>query len=353
MSPHNVLVTSAGSIVGQGIIKCLRLANEQNGPEPRYKIMAADMSARAAGLYRADAGFLVPAALTSEYLDFIIKLCIEERIMAIFVGSDEETRPLTEARYDIENKSGAVVMTNHPTTTIIASDKWETYQFLKRNNLPHPKSALPEVQEQFVKEHGFPIVVKPREGHGSLHFYIVRNGDELSRAIEAIARAGWRPMLQEYLGAEDTEYTSGVTVSRDKKVMSSISMRKNLRGGQTYRAFIDDYRDIRRAAEKIALRIGSVGAINIQAKVSKGEIKTFEINPRFSATCPLRAVAGINEPDIVFRNVIYDEKIKVKKYQRLVCMRYWNEVYVPYATYENTQRAGSVQNMDSFIPNYF
>ncbi|HJU14662.1 MAG TPA: ATP-grasp domain-containing protein [Candidatus Nitrosotalea sp.] len=353
MNMQNVLVTSAGSIVGQGIIKCLRLANEKNTIDAKYRIVAADMSARAPGLYRADAGFLVPAALTSEYLDFIIKLCIEERIMAIFIGSDEETIPLSEARDDIENKSGAVVMANHPITTTIASDKWETYKFLRRNNLPHPESALPEDREKFVKEYGFPLVVKPREGHGSLHFYIVRNEDELTRAVSAIQRVGWKPLLQEFLGAEDTEYTSGVTVSRDGKIMSSISMRKILKGGQTYRAFIDDYKDVRKAAERVAVKIGAVGAINIQAKVSKGEIKTFEINPRFSATCPLRAVAGINEPDIVFRNVLYDEKIRLKKYQRLVCMRYWNEVYVPYATYENTQRAGSVQTTDSFIPSYF
>jgi carbamoyl-phosphate synthase large subunit len=85
-------------------------------------------------------------------------------------------------------------------------------------------------------------------------------------------------------------------------------------------------------------------------------MKTFEINPRFSATCPLRSFAGINEPDIVFRNAVFDEKIeKLTKCERLVCMRYWNEVYVNLATYEKLKYVGSLkqglENSDS--PHYF
>ena len=81
--------------------------------------------------------------------------------------------------------------------------------------------------------------------------------------------------------------------------------------------------------------------------------KVFEINARFSATCPLRAVAGINEPDIVYRNSLLDEEIKIDSYQKLVCMRYWNEVYVPMATYEKFSNKKMIQNNDSFIPSYF
>ena len=99
--------------------------------------------------------------------------------------------------------------------------------------------------------------------------------------------------------------------------------------------------------------MGARGAINIQAKLQRNEPKIFEINPRFSATCPMRCVAGINEPDIVFRNLILGENVKVNVYQRLVCMRYWNEVYVPYATFEKTSNMGKVEDNDSFIIDYF
>ena len=49
---------------------------------------------------------------------------------------------------------------------------------------------------------------------------------------------------------------------------------------------------------------------NLNETLQNGRMKIFEINPRFSATCPLRSYAGINEPDIVFRNAVFDEKIE-------------------------------------------
>ncbi|HEY6950305.1 MAG TPA: carbamoyl-phosphate synthase large subunit, partial [Nitrososphaeraceae archaeon] len=85
----------------------------------------------------------------------------------------------------------------------------------------------------------------------------------------------------------------------------------------------------------------------------KGKPKIFEINARFSATLPLRAVAGINEPDIVFRNMVLGENIKMKNYKKLVCMRYWNEVYVPLSTYRKVEQDGKIEKAYSLIPNYF
>jgi carbamoyl-phosphate synthase large subunit len=103
----------------------------------------------------------------------------------------------------------------------------------------------------------------------------------------------------------------------------------------------------------VALKLGARGAINIQARIKEGIPKTFEINPRFSATCPMRSAAGVNEPDLVFRNAVLGEDLKINDYQRLLCMRYWNEVYVPYSTYEKTLTARRVKENDSFIINYF
>ncbi|HKC79112.1 MAG TPA: ATP-grasp domain-containing protein, partial [Nitrosopumilaceae archaeon] len=176
----------------------------------------------------------------------------------------------------------------------------------------------------------------------------------MEQAISAIQKIKWRAIIQEYLHGENVEFTSGVTVDKTgKNIMSSISMRKTLKQGQTYKAFIEGFDDIRKSAEETALKFGCRGSINIQTKMIENKSKIFEINPRFSATCPIRAVAGINEPDIIFRNFVLGEQIKIDTYQKLVCMRYWNEVYVPYSTYEKTNRMKKVTSSDSFIPNYF
>jgi carbamoyl-phosphate synthase large subunit len=90
----------------------------------------------------------------------------------------------------------------------------------------------------------------------------------------------------------------------------------------------------------------------VQAKLEADSPVVFEINPRFSATCPMRAVAGVNEPDIVFRNSVLGEEFKVDSYKRLVCMRYWNEVYLPYSLYEKALHSGKIEK-GSFVPDYF
>ncbi|MDG6997007.1 MAG: ATP-grasp domain-containing protein [Nitrososphaerota archaeon] len=350
----NVLVTTAGTIVAQGIMKSLKLANKSPTAKTRYKIYTTDMSPEAAGLYRGDVGFLVPPIVSSGYVESVIKICKAESIKAVYVGADEELLIMAKAREEIQDRTGAVVISNPPDVISTCVDKWKTFQFLRQNNLPCPDSALPEEADSFASICGFPAIVKPREGHGSLQVYKVKNKEELNLAISSIQKSGWRPIIQELIPGEDSEFTTGVTVDfRRNSVMSSIAMRRILESGQTYKAFIDDFKEVRSTAEEASLKLGARGPINIQGRFHDGKLKIFEINPRFSASTPMRATAGVNEADIIFRNSVLHEDIKVDSYEHLVCLRYWNEVYVPLSTYSKTAKFGRIDQPDSFIPEYF
>lgn len=350
----SVLVTGAGSILAQGIIKSLKLSNIQHSSPITYNIFAADTSPLAAGLYRCDKAFLIPPPTSDNYCDELIRICKENDIQAIFVGTDEELIPLALLKERIRKESKAILVTNPVDVIRMASDKWATYRYLKKHKIACAESSLPEDSDSFVAEYGFPLVVKPRQGHGSLHFYVVHNTKELRQAIFSIENAGWDAMLQEYLGGTDNEFTSGVTIDKlGNSIMSSISIRKILKNGQTYKAFIDDFDSVRKSAQGVALILGARGPVNIQAKLMGDTPYVFEVNARFSATCPLRATAGINEPDIVFRNVCMDEDIQIDSYQKLICLRYWNEVYVPVSTCEQISDAKTIHSPISMIPSYF
>src|SRR5204863_4142069 len=67
---------------------------------------------------------------------------------------------------------------------------------------------------------------------------------------------------------------------------------------------IDDFPALRATAERIATAVGSVGPINVQGRVRAGELIPFEINPRFSASTYLRALAGFNEIDIYLQYLL-------------------------------------------------
>jgi carbamoyl-phosphate synthase large subunit len=355
MVRETVLVTSAGSVIAQGIIKSLNLANERQDDPVKYRIIGADMSPDAPGLYRADDGILVPPASSADYIDYLIKFCRQKDVKAIFVGSDDELLTVAQAQTQIETESAAKALVGPINLISKARDKWKTFKFCKLNDLPYAASALPSDREGFAREFGFPLVVKPREGYGSVHFNIARNKEEMDFSIQIIEKSGWHPVIQEFLAGE--EFTTGITIDTSgRKIMSSISIKKIIKHGQTYKAFVDDFPLIQESAEKFASKLGAKGAINIQAKLHGDKPIIFEVNPRFSASCPIRAVAGVNEPDIIFRNTILKEEINtIKKYTKLFCMRYWNEVYIPMSTYNKTVAKGETRKDDnhSLIPGYF
>jgi len=350
----NVLVTAAGSVVAEGIMKCLRLASSKSDAPVKYRIIATDASPLAAGLYRGDRGILVPLAAAPDYVDSLTMVARKEGVKAIFVGSDEELGPITESRRRIEEETGAAVIVNPPEVLSAAKDKWETFVALRKLGLPHANSALPEGMDSFIRENAFPLVVKPREGHGSIGFHVVRDREGTQEAISSIKQIGWHPILQEFLGDGDQEFTTGVVVdARGKGVISSIAMRRTIKGGQTYKAFVDDFKDVRRSAEEVAVKLGCRGPLNVQARMVDDQLKVFELNPRISASCPIRAVAGVNEPDILYRNAVLGEELRISNYEKIACFRYWNEVYVPLQSVEGMTKAGEADGPSSLVPDYF
>jgi carbamoyl-phosphate synthase large subunit len=351
----NVLVTAVGGIVGEGIVKSLRFANLSDLSPVNYKIFGTDMNSQAAGLYRCDHGLIVPPASSADYLESIKSIISKNDIQAVYVGSDIELGILAIAKPELETDSKAIVITDPPKVIEMARDKWRTFQFLNKNNLPRAMSCLPEDKDEFIEKFGFPLVVKPREGYGSLHFYIVHNHGEMLYALETIKKHGWHPIIQEYLNETTQEFTSGVTIDKSGRyIMSSISLRKFPKHGQTYKAIVDSFDLIRKSAETVALRLGTHTAVNVQAKFDGKEAKVFEINPRLSATLPIRAVAGINEPDILYRNNVLGEEIRIQAYKKLLCLRYWNEIYVEPSAYQQMSSLKQIRRRDgSFSIDYF
>jgi carbamoyl-phosphate synthase large subunit len=72
---------------------------------------------------------------------------------------------------------------------------------------------------------------------------------------------------------------------------------------------IGKFPEVTKQCEMIAEKLQSKGPLNIQCRLVDGEIKVFEINPRFSGTTSLRAMVGFNEPDLLIRRHLLGEKV--------------------------------------------
>ena len=256
----NILVTGVGGIVGQGIIKCLNMANADDSSSVRYGIIGANASPFAAGLYMVKKGVIIPKVDDDEYITALIDVIKRNKVTAVFVGTDPELVIISKNKKFIEEETSAKVLVNPLNVIDITRDKWKTFRFLEESGFPCAESAIPEYLASFLDGHEFPLVVKPREAYGSLQFHLVNNRLELDYAISNIEKSGWRPIIQEYLAGEDNEYTTGVlTDTKHSRVISSVSIQKYLKFGQTYKALIDDFIEIRKLSEKISLSLSARG----------------------------------------------------------------------------------------------
>jgi len=312
-----VLVTGAGGLLGQGIIASLQRSGL------KAHIVAADPSPLSAGLYWADSAHLVEMADSDKYQRSIERVLRRERPDVLLVGSDPELMHFARERNAIRQEFGTEVVVSSPDVIDIANDKWLTVEFLRNAGFAYARSALPGTENSLIEEVGFPLVVKPRTGSRSKGVRIVRDRFELRSAL----RSTQRPIIQELLGSDDAEYTASI-ISFDGDSRASIVMRRELRDGNTYRAFVEPYPDLNREVQRIASRLRPYGPVNVQFRIHSGRVVPFEINGRFSGTTPLRALAGFNEVEIVIRHVLFGEPVKQPEFSPVVILRNWSETVV-------------------------
>jgi carbamoyl-phosphate synthase large subunit len=318
-----VLVTGAGAVLGQGIIKSLRMA------ETPYDIIAVDPDPRAVGLYWADRAYLVPLAKDPSYLDVVCRILDREKPDVVLIGTDVELMTYAQNKSKLESIYKTRVIVSPPHVIKIADDKWLTYEFLLANGFPCPKSALPSGISELLQECDFPLIVKPRTGARSIGVHLVRNEEELYQSLNRVEN----PVIQECVANAEQEYTSGVVV--DMGIAKAVvTMRRDLRDGNTYRAYVEPDAPFNSLLAKIAEKLGGVGPLNFQFRVEQGIPKIFEINARFSGTTPLRVYAGFNEVDYLVRHYVLGDPIPAPQVRAIAIFKYWNEIVVEPAQIE-------------------
>jgi carbamoyl-phosphate synthase large subunit len=253
----------------------------------------------------------------------------------VLVGTDVELMTFAQNRSDLEADYQTRVVVSSPRVISIADDKWLTYKFLKDNYFPYPKTTLIAGLTDFLRECDFPLVVKPRVGARSAGVSLVKDDGEL-RAALALAH---NPVIQECVATPDAEFTSGLLVVNGS-VTAVVTMRRDLRDGNTYRAYVQPNAAYNSLLAEVAAALGGFGPLNFQFRVADGVPKIFEINARFSGTTPLRALAGFNEVDVLLRHIILGEPIRTPQLRPYTILRYWSEIAVEADQISKLEHAG-------------
>ncbi|MDM3872380.1 ATP-grasp domain-containing protein [bacterium SCSIO 12696] len=278
ISSMRVLVSGASGDIGLGIGRILK--EDTSG-----KVFGCDITPDGIGKCVFDDMFSVPRADDASYIESIEALISENNIEVFIPTSEAEISVLSNSGVDFGRRAGCHVVMANATVVNVSLDKYATARFVEKNGLNSPWTSLVEVSAP----QALPCIFKPRGGRGSKDVEVVKTEE---RARELSGRPDY--IWQELLLPDDQEYTCGLYVTASGEVRSVI-FKRSLSGGLTGKGEVVENDEIRLYLEKLAERLGLVGAINVQLRLTSRGPVLFEINPRFSSTVVFRHKLGFKD----------------------------------------------------------
>jgi carbamoyl-phosphate synthase large subunit len=352
-----VLVTGVGGGgLGCELIKALRRSTIG------YRVLAADMDPEAFGLALGDESLVLPPARSPEYVPAVAAACATRGVAVVVPGSEPEIAALVQPGAGAElAASGALLLSNAADGVATCSDKARFTAFLAAAGFCHPRTWLDPAAGE-VPADAFPVVVKPaRGGSGSNAVHIAQDRDELAFFVAHVGGGGGAggsgaggttggpgerggALVQAYVGSAEEEYTVGVLSGLDGTWLATTVMHRQITRGLSNRLrvvcrtgpragevlaissglsqgrFVHD-EAIAATCRRLAGALGSRGPLNVQLRRDRDELYPFEVNPRFSGTVALRAMAGVNEVDALIRRELLGEELGPLGYRDVAVVR--------------------------------
>lgn len=325
MDKIKVLIAGVGGgSHGLEIMKALRVSSIP------YYICGVDMSEHSLGFLKADKSYVVPPARTDKYIPTILDICENEKIQVVFHGSEHDLEILSGNR-DIFEERGIFLPFNSSEVINTCLNKKQTFILLKQKGITIPKTVAVTSEKDIDAIDFLPAVIKPYIGGGaSNNAFIAQDREEVVLFCNYLLKHGRKPMVQQYMGLTKDEYTVGVLSDREGNIISTVAIKRYIMSGLSNRLKVssisnkDDVLalssgvsqgevvnepELLNQCRQIALAVKSTGPINIQCRFVNKKVYPFEINPRFSGTVHMRALAGVNEPDLLIRKYVLKEPI--------------------------------------------
>lgn len=320
MSPETaavrVLVTGVGAIIGQGVVKSLRLL-------PGVRIIGLDRDPQAFGRHACDAFQVKPAIAETDpaYDRFLLQLLEREAIDLVLPGIEQDVFYF-DSRRELFSAAGVPVALNDSRLINLARDKWSLHQALLEAGLPAIPTSLSTDWAQVMAQLGpAPLLCKPRRGSGGRGQALVEDEEDLRYQTR---KQGDNFMLQRLIGSDDEEYTVGLFGYGDGRSSRPAILQRTLGpGGATWRArSIDADSLIESACEALTAHFRPVGPTNYQFRKADGRAWLLEINPRLSASVSLRSALGFNEAAMSIDYFCRDQRPIPIDWRSARCTRY-------------------------------
>ncbi|MFH1642143.1 MAG: ATP-grasp domain-containing protein [Nanoarchaeota archaeon] len=311
MDKYNILITPAGSGMAIAAIRALK-------ENPDIRIITTDTDRLSPGLHLSHKGYIVPSFDDPSYYEIIKNIIRNENIDVIIPALDHILLPFSNRREEFK-KLNATVLVSDPKTIMITRDKWITYNHLK-DLIPVPRS--------FIKKEDinidFPLLLKPRDGSGSVDVHKVESREELDFFYSRIDK----PIIQEYLAGK--EYTVDCLADKQGNLLLVVPRERiATKSGISVKGKIIKDERIEKIGETIAKSMKFFGPFFFQLKEDdQGIPKLIEINSRIAGGMSLSSFSGPNI-HILAIQICMDKKITLPKINYGLCLtRYLSDIFL-------------------------
>lgn len=308
---YNILIVPGGSGMAVAAIRALK-------QDPNFRIVSTDTDKLSAGLYLSDKSYLVPPFNDESFYGVIKEIAKKEKIDVIIPALDSILLFFSEKKNEFA-ELGIKVLISEPETINITRDKWLTYNKLKETVL-FPKSFIEKKNVNI----GFPLLIKPRDGSGSVNIHTINSKEELDFYYPRTPN----PIIQEYL--EGKEYTIDCLADKKGNLLFCVPRERiATKAGISTKGRIVKNETLENMAKKISQTLNFFGPFFFQAKEdAKGIPKLLEINSRIAGTMSLSSFAGPNLHCLAVR-MCMDEEVHIPKINYgLYVTRCWEDIYL-------------------------
>lgn len=305
---RKLLITSAGSLVGQCLLDCL--ADQRQD----WFIAGTNSVALARNLYACDRAWLVPPAAEAEGVLEAMRRILREEAPDVVIPARDEDLPLLAA-LSADFPASRFLGPPAPLAGIF-NDKLESRRFAAAAGLPFAASAFAAAElEALLAEYGFPLLAKPRwNGHASKDVYLVNNQSQIQLLL-AEEQFVFQPLLNPatlggrlaglgqkglpwVFSMNDLKYVAELVIGEAGALISLAAAEMRFEaGGKFWRVLEDSAIDaVARAYARELGQRGYRGPLNLQGKLlADGSFMPFELNGRFTGSANARALLGYNQ----------------------------------------------------------
>ncbi|MDP3467529.1 MAG: ATP-grasp domain-containing protein [Daejeonella sp.] len=224
--------------------------------------------------------------ISDESYWILIKELIENLKIDFYIPLIDEE--IVEAKRNIEDFGDVKVISPAADFSELCLNKFVLMQRLKEANI---SDVISYTGDFYNSELGFPIFIKPISGRGSRGIMKIKDADQLDAYYKLEGYTPEEILIQPMLTG--VEYTVGALTNNRNDLLSISSKRIIKKKGITQIAITENNQAIDQIVKKIVEEFKPCGPFNVQLILTpSGDIKVFEINPRFSTTTIMEIEGG-------------------------------------------------------------